>query len=126
MLQVALCQYFDVVIETTIEHFCDFIARDESEVVIHSDDAFAPVGFLHFKRMHVEQKELKEVCDDGCTVFQLILTVLFILTEHNWCTWEYWPKVITVGTKTIKGNVPQYSSNKLLFIIYGIQAMLVY
>jgi len=36
------------------------IVIDESEVVIHSDDAFAPVGFLHFKKMHVEQKELNE------------------------------------------------------------------
>lgn len=61
VLQVALCQYVNVVNDRT--KFCDFTARDESEVVIHSDDAFAPVGFLHFKRMHVEQKELKEVCN---------------------------------------------------------------
>lgn len=66
MLQVTLCQYFNVVIDKT--KFCDFTARDESEVVIHSDDAFAPVGFLHFKRMRVEQKELKEVCNNDCTV----------------------------------------------------------
>lgn len=31
--------------------------RDESEVVIHSDDAFAPVGFLRFKKMHLQDKE---------------------------------------------------------------------
>ena len=30
--------------------------RDESEVVIHSDDAFAPVGYLNFKSMHLEEK----------------------------------------------------------------------
>lgn len=36
---------------------CSFLARDESEVVIHSDDAFAPVGFLRFKKMHMEDKE---------------------------------------------------------------------
>ena len=34
-----------------------FFCRDESEVVIHSDDAFAPVGFLQFKKMHLEDKE---------------------------------------------------------------------
>ena len=34
-----------------------FICSDESEVVIHSDDAFAPVGFLHFKKMHLQDKE---------------------------------------------------------------------
>lgn len=33
------------------------IIIDESEVVIHSDDAFAPVGFLRFKKMHVEDKK---------------------------------------------------------------------
>lgn len=38
-----------------------FITRDESESVIHSDDAFAPVGFLRFKKMHVEDTELDKV-----------------------------------------------------------------
>ncbi|XP_037524562.1 diphthine--ammonia ligase isoform X1 [Rhipicephalus sanguineus] len=32
------------------------IVVDESEVVIHSDDAFAPVGYLKIKRMHLEDK----------------------------------------------------------------------
>ena len=67
-----ICQYFNVVIDRT--KFCDFTTRDESVVVIHSDDAFAPVGFLHFKRMHVEQKKLKEVCNYMAVLFQLILT----------------------------------------------------
>ena len=40
---------------------CDFTSRDESEVVIHSDDAFAPVGFLRFKKMHVQEKEVAKV-----------------------------------------------------------------
>ena len=92
--------------------FCDFIARDEREVVIHSDDAFAPVGFLHFKRIHVEQKESKEVCNMMTVLLQLILTDL--LTESIWCTSEYWPKVMIIGTKTIKGNIPQYCSNYCL------------
>ena len=39
----------------------NFITRDESESVIHSDDTFAPVGFLRFKKMHVEDKELDKV-----------------------------------------------------------------
>ncbi|XP_074628267.1 uncharacterized protein LOC141886126 isoform X2 [Acropora palmata] len=33
------------------------IVIDESEIIIHSDDAYAPVGFLHFKKMHLEDKE---------------------------------------------------------------------
>lgn len=50
-----------LILPSTEWSFFYFIARDESEVIIHSDDAFAPVGFLRFKRMHVEQKELNEV-----------------------------------------------------------------
>ena len=30
-------------------------------MVIHSDDAFAPVGYLKFKQMHLEQKP-DQVC----------------------------------------------------------------
>jgi hypothetical protein len=33
-----------------------FFSRDSQEVVIHSDDAFAPVGYLKFKQMHLEDK----------------------------------------------------------------------
>ncbi|XP_048580154.1 diphthine--ammonia ligase isoform X2 [Nematostella vectensis] len=34
------------------------IIIDESEVVIHSDDAFAEVGFLRLKAMHLEDKQM--------------------------------------------------------------------
>lgn len=30
--------------------------RDEAETVIHSADAFAPVGYLRFTKMHAEDK----------------------------------------------------------------------
>ncbi|XP_013406598.1 diphthine--ammonia ligase [Lingula anatina] len=33
------------------------IIIDESETVIHSDDAFAPVGYLNLRRMHLEDKQ---------------------------------------------------------------------
>ena len=29
---------------------------DSSEIIIHSDDAFAPVGYVNFKEMHLEDK----------------------------------------------------------------------
>lgn len=32
------------------------IIIDSQEVIIHSDDAFAPVGYLKFKQMHLENK----------------------------------------------------------------------
>lgn len=35
------------------------IVIDEQELVIHSDDAFAPVGYLTFKKMHLEEKKMK-------------------------------------------------------------------
>ncbi|KAK2188633.1 hypothetical protein NP493_126g02017 [Ridgeia piscesae] len=34
------------------------IVIDNQEVVVHSDDAFAPVAFLHFKSMHLEKKDV--------------------------------------------------------------------
>ncbi|KAJ7373167.1 diphthine--ammonia ligase [Desmophyllum pertusum] len=42
------------------------IVIDDSEVIIHSDDAFAPVGFLRFKKMHVQEKDLDKVNCDQC------------------------------------------------------------
>ena len=51
-------------------------------------------------------------------LLQLILTDLHVLAECNWCTWEYCPKVTTVGTKTIEGNIPQCSPCvQLAFVI---------
>ena len=49
--KILVCDYLKTTVY--IMYFC----RDESEVVIHSDDAFAPVGFLQFKKMHLEDKE---------------------------------------------------------------------
>ena len=48
-----MCNYLKTTVYTCNVFFC----RDESKVVIHSDDAFAPVGFLQFKKMHLEDKE---------------------------------------------------------------------
>jgi diphthine-ammonia ligase len=31
--------------------------RDEAETVVHSDDAFAPVGYLRLKTCHLENKD---------------------------------------------------------------------
>ena len=78
----------------TERSFFDFIARDESEVVIHSDDAFAPVGFLHFKRMHVEQKELNEVWKNNCIVPD---NINLLFTERKGYTEKYWPEDVIIG-----------------------------
>ena len=32
--------------------------RDEVETVIHSDDAFAPVGYINLKKLHFEEKNV--------------------------------------------------------------------
>ncbi|GAQ84195.1 putative Endoribonuclease [Klebsormidium nitens] len=37
------------------------IVLDETDVIIHSADAFAPVGILHTKKFHLEPKELAAV-----------------------------------------------------------------
>ena len=39
--------------------------------MIHSDDAFAPVGYLKFKQMHLEQKP-----DQVCSLSLLRLLIL--------------------------------------------------
>lgn len=36
-------------------------SRDDMEVVLHSDDAFAPVAYINLNKMHLEQKPLNEV-----------------------------------------------------------------
>ncbi|CAN7994878.1 unnamed protein product, partial [Ixodes hexagonus] len=33
------------------------IVIDESEIVIHSDDAFAPVGYLKLRKIHLKRKD---------------------------------------------------------------------
>ena len=108
----------------TEQSFSDFTARDESEVVIHSDDAFAPVGFLHFKRLHVEQKKLKEVCKIGCFV---PVNISLLLPVHNWTVYL---EILAQGHNSGDQNKWwQYSPVQLkqaMFIIYGTQTMLVY
>ena len=32
--------------------------RDEAETVIHSDDAFAPVGYINLNKLHLEEKNV--------------------------------------------------------------------
>ena len=33
------------------------LSSDAAETVIHSADAFAPVGYLRFTKMHIENKD---------------------------------------------------------------------
>lgn len=83
-----------LILSLTEQSFFYFIARDESEVVIHSDDAFAPVGFLHFKRMHVEQKELNEVWKNDRIVPD---NINLLFTERKGYTEKYWPEDVIIG-----------------------------
>ena len=39
--------------------------------MIHSDDAFAPVGYLKFKQMHLEQKP-----DQVCSICELATIIV--------------------------------------------------
>lgn len=40
---------------------CFYSDSDESEVVLHSDDAFAPVMYMRFKKLHLEEKAEDEL-----------------------------------------------------------------
>ena len=37
------------------------VCSDSSETVTHSEDAFAPVHYLHFKSMHLEDKDIVNI-----------------------------------------------------------------
>ena len=41
-----------------------FNFRDEFETVIHSDDAFAPVGYLNFKKLFLVDKTVSAIKND--------------------------------------------------------------
>lgn len=51
-------------------HVCVHVRSDAAETVIHSADAFAPVGYLRFTEMHTQSK-------DG--VSQLLLQGIYTL-----------------------------------------------
>lgn len=48
------------------------VCSDAMETVIHSADAFAPVGYLRFTKMHTENKDGVSQTSDGnheCNLF---------------------------------------------------------
>lgn len=38
--------------------YCLFYSRDEYESVVHSNDNIAPVGYINFKKIHVQEKNV--------------------------------------------------------------------
>jgi diphthine-ammonia ligase len=52
--------------------FVKKIVIKESEVVIHANDAFAPVAFLQLKSLSLEQKEDTSTSDTKCSQKELI------------------------------------------------------
>lgn len=65
--------------------FLKKIVIDEHEMIIHSDDAFAPVGYLSLKKMHLEDKGL----DPKLSLFQRIkecnIEVPRLIADENTC-----------------------------------------
>ena len=41
--------------------FVKKLVIEEKEIIMHSDDAFAPVAFLQLKKMRLEPKEVKSL-----------------------------------------------------------------
>ena len=52
--------------------FVKKIVIEESEVVIHANDAFAPVAFLQLKSLSLQQKEDTSTSDTKCRQKELI------------------------------------------------------
>ena len=42
-----------------IQVYVLFVDSDKQEILVHSDDAFAPVGYLRFLEMHLEAKDVR-------------------------------------------------------------------
>ncbi|XP_047146422.1 uncharacterized protein LOC100205848 isoform X2 [Hydra vulgaris] len=51
--------------------FLKRIVIDETKIIIHSDDAFAPVGYLSFKKMHLEDKGM----DSNLSLFSRLKSI---------------------------------------------------
>ena len=52
--------------------FVKKIVIEESEVVIHANDAFAPVAFLQLKSLSLQQKEDTSASNTKCSQKELI------------------------------------------------------
>ena len=48
--------------DNVITVYVSYTNSDDMETVIHSDDAFAQVAYLHFNKMHLEDKNLVMYC----------------------------------------------------------------
>ena len=59
--------------------FLKKIVVDEKNIVIHSDDAFAPVGYLTFSKMHLEDKGM----DPSATLSQRMLNLIYKYQNYS-------------------------------------------
>lgn len=72
--------------------FSKRIVIDESEVVMHSDDAFSPVGFLNIVKFHLEEKEAPKQMVESVAARPLSL---WINQEKNGDTYD-------IGTEDLR------------------------
>ncbi|XP_016092870.1 diphthine--ammonia ligase [Sinocyclocheilus grahami] len=56
---------------------------DSMETVIHSADAFAPVGYLRFTRMHTEDKREGQLQENGLLMKHVLLVHLYVSDIEN-------------------------------------------
>lgn len=80
------------------------IVIDESEIIIHSDDAYAPVGFLHLKKMHLEDKEEASLQSCENLRYAEFLEKLKIQTDNEVSTDD-------MKVQRVTCTVPQRSQN---------------
>lgn len=55
--------------------FTKSIHIDDEEIVIHSDDAFAPVGYLNFKKLSLYDKDYSHALTDLCENAEVVTTL---------------------------------------------------
>lgn len=66
------------------------VSRDECEMVMHSDDAFAPVAYLNLVKMHLEDKPLTpNVVSSVALIISAFLLDLVLINLFSKCVWYF-------------------------------------
>lgn len=82
-------QMFNFLIETNLINFNLHNFSDECESIIHSSDNIAPVGYINFKKVHLQPKNVSRVLKTEKTTtkflfdFQNYIILFFILFQFS-------------------------------------------
>lgn len=71
------------------------VSRDECEMVMHSDDAFAPVAYLNLVKMHLEDKPLTlNVVSCVTKIISALVLDLILINLFSKFVWYFFGQMI--------------------------------